>query len=73
MDSLSGRVFTSGVVLLILTGTFMAAHIWARLLIIRTVGLDDGMSDPLINHKDTNTNRHILNISRLGTFELGMP
>lgn len=59
MVSLSERVFTSGIVLLVLTGIFMAARIWARLLIIRTVGLDDGMSGPLVDHNGTKTNWHI--------------
>ncbi|KXJ84970.1 hypothetical protein Micbo1qcDRAFT_210308 [Microdochium bolleyi] len=43
MANLAGHVFTSGVIFLVLTGFFMAIRIWARIFIIRSIGIDDAL------------------------------
>lgn len=44
MDRLASQVVVASIVLLVFTALFVAARLYARLLIIRTIGLDDGMS-----------------------------
>lgn len=44
MDKLAGRVVVASIVLLVFTALFVAARLYTRLLIIRTIGPDDGMS-----------------------------
>ncbi|KAJ1325061.1 hypothetical protein MN608_09770 [Microdochium nivale] len=43
MDRLASQVVVASIVLLVFTALFVAARLYARLLIIRTIGLDDGL------------------------------